>query len=239
MTSDANQTANAAPAGYWQAVRVLVIEGGMAADFLQGYLTCDTLKLQPGLAQPAAICNVKGRVLANGWTVVLSDAIGLVLHTSLFDAAAKFLTPYVNFSKCSLRKEPMHVVVNSPQAQIQLLPGLKLELLDAAPAELHDVSAAIQGRLVDEELALISAPVSEAFLPQMLGLDKTGAVDFDKGCYLGQEIVARAQFRGEVKRQLVKFQWGDVAPVVGDTTPERDTIINVADSGQALKVARA
>ena len=39
----------------------------------------------------------------------------------------------------------------------------------------------------------------------MLALDKQGAVDFDKGCYLGQEVVARAQFRGAVKRGLDTF----------------------------------
>ena len=39
----------------------------------------------------------------------------------------------------------------------------------------------------------------------MLALDKQGAVDFDKGCYLGQEVVARAQFRGAVKRGLGVF----------------------------------
>jgi folate-binding Fe-S cluster repair protein YgfZ len=42
-------------------------------------------------------------------------------------------------------------------------------------------------------------------------------VDFDKGCYLGQEIVARAQFRGAVKKQLAEFSWQGVAPVLGDT----------------------
>ena len=47
----------------------------------------------------------------------------------------------------------------------------------------------------------ISATSSDAFLPQMLNLDRYGAVSFEKGCYVGQEIVARAQHLGRVKRR--------------------------------------
>lgn len=236
MTSNADQVV---PAGHWRDVKVLIVEGAMAADFLQGYLTCDTLKLQPGQAQPAAICNVKGRVLANGWAVQLAQGIGLVIHASRFEAAAEFLTPYVTFSKCDLRAAPLFVMTNTPAADIHLLPGVRLALVENAASTEPDVSTTMQALLVDAEIALVSTPVSEAFLPQMLALDRIGAVDFDKGCYLGQEIVARAQFRGEVKRQLVKFKWQDTPPAVGDTTPARETIINVAGNGVGLKVARA
>ena len=40
-------------------------------------------------------------------------------------------------------------------------------------------------------------------MPQMVNFEKLGAINFQKGCYPGQEIVARAQYRGEVKRRLV------------------------------------
>jgi folate-binding Fe-S cluster repair protein YgfZ len=50
----------------------------------------------------------------------------------------------------------------------------------------------------------------------MLDLERVGAVNFDKGCYLGQEIVARAQHRGQVKRQLQRLDWsGPTAPQAG------------------------
>jgi folate-binding protein YgfZ len=48
----------------------------------------------------------------------------------------------------------------------------------------------------------ITAPTQDQFLPQMIGLDAIGGVSFDKGCYTGQEIVARTHYRGDVKRQL-------------------------------------
>ena len=54
--------------------------------------------------------------------------------------------------------------------------------------------------------ALVDLESSGRFLPQMLGLVEAGAVDFHKGCYLGQEVVARAQHRGEVKRRLTLLE---------------------------------
>ena len=50
-------------------------------------------------------------------------------------------------------------------------------------------------------VVLISAPVFEAFVPQMLNYESVGGVNFKKGCYPGQEVVARSQFRGTLKRR--------------------------------------
>lgn len=50
-------------------------------------------------------------------------------------------------------------------------------------------------------IAMISQPVVEAFVPQMLNYESVGGVNFKKGCYPGQEVVARSQFRGTLKRR--------------------------------------
>ncbi|MFC5499892.1 YgfZ/GcvT domain-containing protein [Caenimonas terrae] len=50
-------------------------------------------------------------------------------------------------------------------------------------------------------VATISAPIVEAFVPQMLNYESVGGVNFKKGCYPGQEVVARSQFRGTLKRR--------------------------------------
>jgi folate-binding protein YgfZ len=52
----------------------------------------------------------------------------------------------------------------------------------------------------------ISSATQDKFVPQMVNLEKLGGVDFQKGCYPGQEIVARAQYRGQVKRRMVQMQ---------------------------------
>ena len=55
-------------------------------------------------------------------------------------------------------------------------------------------------------IATITAPIVEAFVPQMLNYESVGGVNFKKGCYPGQEIVARSQFRGTLKRRAYLAQ---------------------------------
>jgi folate-binding protein YgfZ len=50
-------------------------------------------------------------------------------------------------------------------------------------------------------VATITAPIVDAFVPQMLNYESVGGVNFKKGCYPGQEVVARSQFRGTLKRR--------------------------------------
>jgi tRNA-modifying protein YgfZ len=66
-------------------------------------------------------------------------------------------------------------------------------------------------------IATITAPIVDAFVPQMLNYESVGGVNFKKGCYPGQEVVARSQFRGTLKRRayVVQIDATDVQPIVG------------------------
>ena len=55
-------------------------------------------------------------------------------------------------------------------------------------------------------LPQVYAATSEAFVAQMLNLDLLGAIAFDKGCYTGQEVIARAHYRGRVKRRMQRWR---------------------------------
>jgi tRNA-modifying protein YgfZ len=95
--------------------------------------------------------------------------------------------------------------------------------------------AAPQGKPLSDELwawgevrsgiALITTPIVEAFVPQMLNYESVGGVNFKKGCYPGQEVVARSQFRGTLKRRAYLVH--SEAPM---TTG--DEVFQVADEGQ-------
>jgi len=63
-------------------------------------------------------------------------------------------------------------------------------------------------------VATITAPIVEAFVPQMLNYESVGGVNFKKGCYPGQEVVARSQFRGTLKRRGY-LGHSDMAPAAG------------------------
>ena len=59
---------------------------------------------------------------------------------------------------------------------------------------------------------LIVLATQDQFVPQMVNLELSGGVDFRKGCYPGQEIVARAQYRGAVKRRMVRLRGAEMQP---------------------------
>ena len=85
--------------------------------------------------------------------------------------------------------------------------------------------------LVQNGYAYIGAAQAEQFTPHMLNLDLLDAISFDKGCYTGQEIVARTHYKGATKRRTLRFE--SESPVeVGDKVNdgERDIgeVINVA-----------
>jgi len=72
---------------------------------------------------------------------------------------------------------------------------------------LHDIQAG---------LAWLDASQRDTYLPQMINWEALGGISFKKGCYTGQEVVARAHFRGQVKKRLIRAQLeGDTLPAPG------------------------
>jgi hypothetical protein len=70
--------------------------------------------------------------------------------------------------------------------------------------------------LINAGIPLILAATSEQYTPHMLNLDRLGAVSFNKGCYTGQEVVARTQHLGKSKRRLMHFRTDGNAVAVGE-----------------------
>jgi tRNA-modifying protein YgfZ len=220
----------AAPAGGVATLPDLALvrfEGTDARKFLQGYLTCDTDLLAERALTPAALCNLKGRVVMNGWCALSGYDVLLVLHRSLLDDLATFLRAYLMFSKAKLARPDALVfgTLDHPDGPPGLVMDARRRLIlcdDIAAAQRlwesspHVAAEEWLAALTADGIPLVSAPVSQAFLPQMLNLEALGAIDFTKGCYLGQEVVARAQHRGQVKRRLAQLTWsGDEPPAAG------------------------
>ena len=81
-------------------------------------------------------------------------------------------------------------------------------------------------------VAMITQPIFEAFVPQMLNYESVGGVSFKKGCYPGQEIVARSQFRGTLKRRAYLVH-SDAAPAAGQE------VFRTGDDGQPCGLVAA
>ena len=236
----------------------LRFEGADAAGFLQGYLTTDTAELGAD-PQFTAMCNIKGRVVCTGYAWRQDGSVTLVMHRSLCPVVPDFLRPYLTFSKTTATEVPSRVVgvldAEPPSRAFGSLPGGRLDddrylfVVDGrAPGNLLDGASTLERShwdelLVERREVWLQAATCGRFLPQMLGLDERGAVSFSKGCYLGQEVVARAQHRGEVKRRLTALNWSGASPAPGTAVEANGREVGVVvaaagtgTAGQALAV---
>src|SRR5688572_22113942 len=108
----------------------------------------------------------------------------------------------------------MHEVVFTPDAMVLRLPGDRFEMAVARDktSRVLEVLGAGAGKTdprywewldIRAGIPTVLPATQEAFVPQMANLDLIGGVSFDKGCYPGQEIVARMHFRGTLKQRMV------------------------------------
>ena len=203
---------------------VLSLTGKDAASFLQGQTTCDIKALVDFEPCLGAYCNAKGRTISTFIIIKLQDRFLLILTSDLLDTVRKKLQMYI------LRAD-VQLTDQSDQLCIIGIHNIELESQnDLYQYPLHDdsflyISSIEQARVFCTELLAkqditpvnenvwlgldIQAGIpwlyketTESFVPQMLNLDKLGAISFDKGCYTGQEIIARTHYLGKNKRAM-------------------------------------
>ena len=209
---------------------LLQVTGEDARAFLHGQFTNDIENLRPGQARWAGWCTAKGRLLATFLVIARQEGFLLQLSRDIAPAVAKRLAMFVLRSKVKvtdisqawtqagvwdagvlsalgLATAPgvWSVAEASGACAVTVEPGRWLLLRPADAPVLPDADASASDWTLAEiraGRALISQPVQDQFVPQLVNLERSGGVDFRKGCYPGQEIVARAQYRGAVKRRM-------------------------------------
>jgi folate-binding protein YgfZ len=93
-------------------------------------------------------------------------------------------------------------VAEQPSCWLLLTPATRSPLANGAAVPAPEIW---RRRAIAAGEPQVYAATSEEFVAQMLNLDALGAIAFDKGCYTGQEVIARAHYRGRVKRRLQRF----------------------------------
>ncbi len=217
--------AGAAPLTHLGVIRIF---GADAASFIHNQLTQDFLLLPANQARLAAFCSAKGRMQAS-FVGFKPDAqtVLLVCHRDLLETTLKRLRMFVLRAKAVLDDASADfalygclspgtapadaaawsLVTAAGATRIQLYPGAGYRReLWIGPAgsrpDLPDMASSIWLYAeVMSGVATISQALYEALVPQMLNYESVGGVNFKKGCYPGQEVVARSQFRGILKRR--------------------------------------
>jgi len=210
---------------------VLTIAGVDAAIFLQGQITCNINDITDIKSSLGALCNPKGRAIATFLLVKKADAFLMILPKELLASVKKRLQMYVLRSDVTLTDSSDELCliglsygVSQPGGTsdfatsrqgntVVSLQNRSLIIAETDSAQAlwdekdklgFQAQGSAQWRYLDiiSGIPWLSAETSEEFIPQMLNLDKLGGISFNKGCYTGQEIVARTHYLGKAKREM-------------------------------------
>jgi folate-binding protein YgfZ len=242
---------------------VIAVRGPEARKFLNGQLSQDALALHAERVELAGLHNAQGRVLAVLRLVPIgSEDVLCVLPRELIAETLAVLRRFLLRAKARLSDEsaqwcleglpgdatlPSAVGAARAEGDTTLWrhasDGRVLRLRPVAgvtmPEDTHPAAAAWRLADIAAGLPQVTAATRGEFVAQMLNLDLLGGISFTKGCYTGQEVIARAHYRGRVKRRAQRFRTASPEPLqpgqklhlqpVGGT-PRSAQVVEVADS---------
>jgi tRNA-modifying protein YgfZ len=239
----------------------LVVAGDDAATFMQGQFTNDVNMVDENNSQLNAVCNNKGRMIANFRLFKYQGNYFYTLKNSLADRSIRHLQNYI------LRSQVVIQDVSEQLIQLGVSGGNATELLspfvdnitderdsvsfndkyiiiciadsreDGKPryeilcsvehaktlwekvsAQAETVNSSSWDYLnIQSGIPFIDSTTSEEFVPQMANMELINGVSFSKGCFTGQEIVARMHYLGKLKKRCYKIHIEtDSKPVAGD-----------------------
>jgi tRNA-modifying protein YgfZ len=193
---------------------LLKVSGADAETFLQGQLSNDISKLDALSVQLNAYCQHQGKILALFWVTKNEDSFLLSFPSDLLEVIKSRLQMFVIMSDVvieDLTKEHIQVGSINESHQKALVINNKLSLIITDKKEINQFNMEPIDQwsmaCIDSALPEIFLITSEKLVPQMLNLDiDEFGVNFSKGCYPGQEVVARLHYLGSAKRRLFAFE---------------------------------
>jgi tRNA-modifying protein YgfZ len=201
---------------------LLRIKGRDGALFLQGQLSNDMKHLASDHCVLAGYHNPQGRTIAVLHLVrTAPEEILALLPRELAPGVAAKLARFILRAKVSIEDVSQTLRIDGLIAGQEVPPAVAAATvvrvagdnsrwfcIQTAVAEEHALADRQLWRRLDIAAGLpqVYAATSEEFVAQMLNLDALGAIAFDKGCYTGQEVIARAHYRGRVKRRMQRFK---------------------------------
>ena len=227
---------------------IMRLTGQGGAELLHGQTTANFERLVPGEHRYAAFCNPKGRVLADIRAVMISDELILLRgRLTVMRHLAEHLKPFLMFARAELAQTDWQIVAcqSTETAELATIEYDQDELASV----LLPASDGYQEHWAARQVALEDADATELawqeqsaararvetqtigqYLPQDLNFDLNETVNFTKGCYTGQEIVARLHYRGTPKRRLHRaLSSGTAAPgeiLINDSDQPVGSVVN-------------
>ena len=203
---------------------ILSFSGSDVKDFLQGQMTQDINSISNQSYKMTSILNPKGRMIVSGLIKKSEDIFFLIISKDLSEDILNWLSRYILRSDVIITIEDFNIIGLNNMNHKKLINHQDLsQQLNISPIDVDKdrYILIINNEIVLEDnsiqsinendwiladikrgLAIIDKNNSEKYIPQMINLDLLEGISFSKGCYTGQEVVARVQHRGKIKQRI-------------------------------------
>jgi len=244
---------------------IVEIKGDDSAEFLQGQMTQDIYSIKDSKASVTSILNPQGRIVSTAFVFKWGESFILILNNEVRDKLIAWLSRFILRSKVEITQSDDSIFGLNQEHAKELCSALNVETKDISfesdESCLKTIEADDERAFVicksenfldsisistlkteDWKMADINAGIPtiykeniEKFIPQIVNLDLINGISFSKGCYTGQEIVARVQHRGNIKKRMFHITTGgaDKALNPGATIFHKDS--GVGTIVQSLK----
>ena len=237
-------------------IAITRLSGQDRVKYLQGQVTCDVNALQPGQSTLGGHCDPKGKLWSDFRLLCLEESLLLLTTPSVLERQLPELKKFAVFSKVEIAADERHatglagkgtdawVTAQFGLEQSGLIAGgmavkieqdrwllVSSEQADALPAGDEPLWWGLE---IKAGLPHMEAVHQGEFIPQMLNLQALDGICFNKGCYMGQETVARAKYRGANNRALFLLAGNATEPVNAGDTLEIQLGDNWRRSGMVL-----
>ena len=214
---------------------IVEIKGGDSAEFLQGQMPQDIYSIKDSEATLTSVLNPQGRIISTAFVFKWGESFILMVSNEVLDKLISWLSRFILRSEVEITKSEDSVFGLNQKNAKKLCNILNVETNDISfesdesclkTIEADDERAFLIGKsenLLDDlsistlttkdwKMSDINAGIPiiygeniEKFIPQMVNLDLINGISFSKGCYTGQEIVARVQHKGKVKQRMFQI----------------------------------
>jgi hypothetical protein len=192
---------------------LLKVSGSDSETFLQNQFSNDISKLENTRIQINAYCQHQGKIIALFWVMRHHDSFLLSFPAELAEKVITRLKMFVVISDVKIEdvsEQYLQIGLINENHQNAFKMNDNLLLLIVPNVQKYEEISTHQHEwtkaCIDYQIPEIFLSTSEKFVPQMLNLDiDEFGVNFSKGCYPGQEVVARLHYLGEAKRRLFSF----------------------------------
>jgi len=221
----------------------IAINGPDSIKFLQGQITINAEQIIDNQLSLGAICNPQGRCIALFWATQLGESLLFIQMKETIETTIAHLSKYAVFFKCEIQDvSANYTLVGLPPASVKQ-PNItstdSIDHHDGAAELLKSSDNKVVIRLLKSDSEATEALIGQAgsdqdwlsllaqqnipwlthssqseFLPHNMNLPELSAVDFKKGCFTGQEVIARMQYKGKLKSHMQQFRCHDYQKAV-------------------------